>query len=80
MLGRERETADAFAAFQAGRPAGFHAACGYGKTTLLMNIVAAASERGLAPSCIYLRADKDRSGICCSIWWPSFMSQISRSS
>ena len=62
MLDREREAADAFAAIQAGRPAGFHAACGYGKTTLLMNIVAAASERGLAPSCVYLRADGDRIG------------------
>ena len=50
------------AAFQAGRPAGFHAACGYGKTTLLQNIVATASERGLARSCIYLRADKNRVG------------------
>ena len=62
MLDRKREAADAFAAIQAGRPAGFHAACGYGKTTLLMNIVAAASERDLAPSCVYLRAGGDRIG------------------
>ena len=62
MLGRERETAEALAAIQAGGPAGFHAACGYGKTTLLENIVATASERGLAPSAIYLRADRNRVG------------------
>jgi hypothetical protein len=60
MLGREREVADAFAAIQAGQPAGFHAACGFGKTTLLQNIAATASERGLAASSVYLRADGDR--------------------
>src|SRR5215475_6994411 len=60
MLGREREVADAFAPVQAGRPAGFHAACGFGKTTLLLqNIAATASERGLAASSVYLRADGD---------------------
>ena len=48
MLDREREVADAFVAIQAGQPAGFHAACGFGKTTLLQNIAATASERGLA--------------------------------
>jgi hypothetical protein len=62
MLGRDRETADAFATIGAGRPAGFYAACGYGKTTLLRYILAAAAERGLAPNYIYLRADGDRVG------------------
>ncbi len=62
MLDRDREAADALAAIKAGRPVGFHAACGYGKTTLLRNIAAAAAERGLAPSGIYLRADGDRVG------------------
>ena len=60
MLNREKEAAAAFAANQAGRPAGFYAACGYGKTTLLQHIAATASERGVAPSCVYLRADGDR--------------------
>src|SRR5215468_10056901 len=54
MLGREREVADALAAVQAGQPAGFHAACGFGKTTLLQNIAATASERGLAAGSVYL--------------------------
>jgi flagellar biosynthesis/type III secretory pathway ATPase len=66
MLGRERETADAFAAITAGQPAGFHAACGYGKTTLLRYVTAAAAERGLAAS------TRERtgivSGISCRIW------------
>ena len=62
MLGRDREAADAFTAIRAGRPAGLYADCGYGKTTLLRNIAAAAAERGLAPSCIYLRAGGDRVG------------------
>jgi hypothetical protein len=62
MLGRDREAADAFTAIRAGRPAGLYAACGYGKTTLLRNIAAAAAERGLATSCIYLRAGGDRVG------------------
>src|SRR5947207_2559973 len=62
MPGRDREAADAFATIAAGRPAGFYAACGYGKTTLLRYVVAAAAERGLAPSCIYLQADGDRVG------------------
>jgi hypothetical protein len=62
MVGRDREVADAFAAIRAGRPAGFYSACGFGKTTLLRNIAAAAAERGLAPSCIYLRAGRDRVG------------------
>jgi Putative Ig domain len=61
MLGRERQSAEALAAMQAGRPAGFHAACGYGKTTLLQNIVAEAQERGTA-SCVYLCAGRDRVG------------------
>jgi hypothetical protein len=60
MLGREREVADAFATIRAGRSAGFYAACGYGKTTLLENVAATASERGLAPRSIYVRADRDR--------------------
>ena len=60
MPDREREVADAFAAIQAGQPAGFHAACGFGKTTLLQNIAATASARGLAASSVYLRADGDR--------------------
>jgi len=62
MLGRERESADAFAAIGSGRPVGFQAACGYGKTTLLQHIAAAASERGVATSCIYLRAEGNRVG------------------
>ena len=62
MLGRNREAADAFATIAVGRPAEFYAACGYGKTTLLRYVVAAAAQRGLAPSCIYLRADGDRVG------------------
>jgi hypothetical protein len=62
MLGRDREAADAFTAIKAGRPAGVYAACGYGKTTLLRNIAAAAAERALAPSRIYLRAGGDRVG------------------
>lgn len=60
MLDRDRETADAFAAIRARRPAGFYTPCGHGKTTLLRNIAAAAAERGLAPRCIYLRAGGDR--------------------
>ena len=62
MLGRDREAADVFATIAAGRPAGIYAACGYGKTTLLQSVVAAAAERGLAPTCIYLRADGNRVG------------------
>ncbi len=62
MVGRERQIADAVAAIRAGRPAGFYAACGYGKTTLLRTIAATGAERGLAPSCIYLRAHGDRVG------------------
>jgi len=62
MRGRDREAADAFATIAAGRPAGFYAVCGYGKTTLLRYVVAAAAERGLAPRCLYLRADGDRVG------------------
>src|SRR5207302_1119015 len=62
MLGRDREAADVFATIAAGRPAGIYAACGYGKTTLLRSVVAAAAERGLAPTCIYLRADGNRVG------------------
>ena len=68
MLGRERETAAAFAAIAAGWPAGFYAACGNGKTTLLRYILAAAAEHGLAPSYIYLRATEVVSGISCRIW------------
>jgi hypothetical protein len=60
MLGREREAADAFATIAAGQPAGFHAGCGYGKTTLLRYITAEAAERGLAARCVYLRADGNR--------------------
>jgi len=60
MLGREQEAADGLAAIQEGRPLEFHAACGYGKTTLLQNLAAVASERGLADACIYVRADRDR--------------------
>jgi flagellar biosynthesis/type III secretory pathway ATPase len=37
-LGREREAADAFATIAAGQPAGFHAGCRYGKTTLLRQV------------------------------------------
>jgi hypothetical protein len=62
IRGRDRELADAFATIAAGRPAGFYAACGYGKTTLLRYVVAVAAERGLAPRCIYLRAHGDRVG------------------
>jgi hypothetical protein len=62
MLGREQESAEAFAAIQSGRPFGFQAACGYGKTTLLQHIAAVASERGVAASCLYLRADGNRVG------------------
>ena len=62
MRGRAREAADVFATIAAGRPAGIYAACGYGKTTLLRHVVAAAAERGLAPICIYLRADGNRVG------------------
>ena len=62
MLGRERELADARRAIQAGLPIGLHATCGYGKTTLLQHIVASAADDGVAPSCIYLRADGDRIG------------------
>jgi len=80
MLGREQEAADAFAAIQAGRPAGFYAACGYGKTRLLQNSAATASERGAAPSCVYLRAAGDRVGICSRIWWPGSMRATCQSS
>ena len=59
-FGRETEIADALAAVQAGRPAGFHARCGYGKTTLLKTIAATASQSHLAPISIYVRADKNR--------------------
>jgi hypothetical protein len=62
LLGRDQEAADVFAAIRVGQPAGFYAACGFGKTTLLRYIVAAAAERALAPSCIYLRAHGDRVG------------------
>ena len=62
MLGRDREAADVLATIAAGRPAGIYAACGYGKTTLLRSVVAGAAERGLAPTCIYLRADGNRVG------------------
>jgi hypothetical protein len=62
MLGREREAADALAAIQDGRTTGFHAACGYGKTTLLRYIAARAAERGLASCYINLRAAGDRMG------------------
>ncbi len=55
VLGRETELADAARAFAAGRPAGFHAPCGFGKTALLQHIVAAASATAL-----YLNADGDR--------------------
>jgi hypothetical protein len=81
MLGRIHEAADAFAVMRAGRPVGFHSACGYGKTTLLRNIVAGAAERGLAPNCLYLRASSATTGSvyryarrkpivrCCSGTW-----------
>jgi hypothetical protein len=59
MRGGEREAADAFATIAAGQPAGFYAACGYGKTTLLRYV---AAERGLGPRCLYLRADGNRVG------------------
>jgi len=42
MLGREREAAAAFDGIWAGGPVGFHAACGYGKQTLLANVAATA--------------------------------------
>ena len=61
MLGREQQSAEALAAMRAGRPAGFHAACGYGKTTLLQHIAAEAHEQGAA-SCVYMRAGRDRVG------------------
>jgi hypothetical protein len=80
LLGREREMADWLAAFQAGRPVGFHAACGYGKTTLLQNIVATASERALPPIPSICGRTRTGSRICCSSWWPGSMSAISRSS
>jgi Putative Ig domain len=60
LLGREREAAAALAAIQDGRPAGFHGACGYGKTTLLADIAATAAH--FWPSSIYLRADRNRIG------------------
>ena len=60
ILGREQQSADAFQAIQQGGAIEFHAACGYGKTTLLQHIAASASEWYSASSCIYLRADRDR--------------------
>ena len=60
ILGREQQSADAFHAIQQGSSIEFHADCGYGKTTLLQNIAATASEWYSASSCIYLRADRGR--------------------
>jgi hypothetical protein len=60
MLGRNRELADAFSAIHARHPVEFHAACGYGKTTLLQHIAATAGARGIALNCLYLRMDADR--------------------
>ena len=62
MLGREQQSAEALTALRAANPVGFHAACGYGKTTLLQHIIADARERGVAASYVYLRADRDRVG------------------
>jgi hypothetical protein len=62
MLGREREVADVLAAIEDGRAAGFHAECGYGKTTLLRYIAATASERGFAFHYVNLRVAGDRMG------------------
>ena len=60
MRGRARESADALNAIAAARPFEFHAACGYGKTTLLSWIAAVAAGRGIAPRGLYLRMDSDR--------------------
>jgi hypothetical protein len=60
LLGRDREVSAAFATIAAGQPAGFHAGCGYGKTTLLRYVTADAAARGLASRCVYLRADGNR--------------------
>jgi hypothetical protein len=62
MLGREQESRDALAAIQSGQPVGFYAACGFGKTTLLQYLIATASQRDTAASCVYLRADGRRCG------------------
>ena len=62
FTGREQQTADALSAIQQGRPIGFHAACGYGKTALLQHIAAVAAERYDPPDCVYLHADRDRVG------------------
>lgn len=60
ILGRERQLAAAMLAIQQGYPIGFHAGCGYGKTTLLEHIAATTAERFGASSCLYLRADGHR--------------------
>lgn len=60
LRGREQQSEDALRAVSAGRPLGFHAACGYGKTTLLQQAIVAAREHGVAADCVYLRADGDR--------------------
>ncbi len=52
MLGRERESADAFAAIGSGRPVGFQAACGYGKTTLLQHIAESCTIQERAGGCV----------------------------
>lgn len=60
IAGRDQQVADALRAIRQGLPIGFHAACGYGKTTLLQEIVARASQESPARSSIYLQADQDR--------------------
>jgi PASTA domain len=62
VFGREQELADALDAIGQGRSIEFHAPCGYGKTALLDRVLALASERYGASSCLYLRADRDRVG------------------
>ena len=58
ILGREQAAAEALRAIAQGRPIGFWAACGYGKTTLLQHITVRAAQRYGAARCVYLRADR----------------------
>jgi hypothetical protein len=67
LLGRDAEVAAA--AVNPGEAITIHAACGYGKSTLLRQLAAQAGAEEQA-AVVYLRVGDQRPTICCNAWSP----------